>query len=114
MALQDLAITAVIPLYNGAEVIEAAPRSVLTQNLPPAKIHVVDGGSTDNGPEIVALMAREHDITLFRKKNGGQSSARNLGIANSDTPLIALLDQDDTWYPHHLAELVKPFQEIRY
>jgi glycosyltransferase involved in cell wall biosynthesis len=112
--MEDLAITAVIPLYNGAEFIAEALNSVLSQTLPPAKINVVDDGSTDNGPEIVASMAGDHDISLIRKQNGGQSSARNLGIAHAGTPLIALLDQDDIWYPNHLEELVKPFRETRY
>ena len=112
--MEDLSITAIIPLYNGAAFIEEALRGVLAQTLPPAKIIVVDDGSTDNGPDIVASMACDHNISLIRKQNGGQSSARNLGIANAETPLVALLDQDDIWYPHHLEELSKPFRETRY
>ena len=110
--MRDLAITAIIPLYNGAEFIKEAVESVLAQILPAETIMVVNDGSTDNGPDIVAALAREHpDILLLHKANGGQSSARNLGIAQAETPLIALLDQDDIWYPHHLRELVKPFRD---
>jgi glycosyltransferase involved in cell wall biosynthesis len=113
--MEDLAITAVVPLYNGAEFIEESLNSVLTQTLPPVKVVVVDDGSTDGGPDIVKLMARQHNnISLITKQNGGQASARNLGVAQAQTPLIALLDQDDVWYPHHLEELIKPFGETRY
>jgi glycosyltransferase involved in cell wall biosynthesis len=112
--MRDLAITAIIPLYNGGEFIREALESVLAQLLPPAKIIVVNDGSTDNGPDIVAAIAREHPICLIHKENGGQSSARNLGVAHTTTPLIALLDQDDIWYPNHLRELVKPFREEHY
>jgi glycosyltransferase involved in cell wall biosynthesis len=112
--MQDPAITAIIPLYNGAPFIKEALDSVLAQTLPPARIIVIDDGSIDAGPDIVALMARTHDISLIRKDNGGQSSARNLGVAHARTPLIALLDQDDIWYPNHLEELIKPFRERRY
>jgi len=112
--MRDPAVTAIIPLYNGAEFIQEALDSVLTQTLPPAKITVVDDGSTDNGPDIVERMARGHDISLIRKRNGGQASARNLGVSHSRTPLIALLDQDDIWYPNHLSELIRPFREVRY
>jgi glycosyltransferase involved in cell wall biosynthesis len=112
--MQDPAIAAVIPLYNGAEFIKEALDSVLKQTLPPAKIIVVDDGSTDAGPDIVARAAKSHDISLIRKVNGGQSSARNLGVAHARTPLIALLDQDDIWYPNHLEELIKPFRQTRY
>jgi glycosyltransferase involved in cell wall biosynthesis len=112
--MNDPAITAIVPLYNGAEFIEEALNSVLTQTLPPVRINVVDDGSTDDGPDIVMRMSRDHDICLIRKQNGGQSSARNLGVAHAETPLIALLDQDDIWYPHHLEELARPFRETRY
>ncbi len=104
-----LRISVVIPLYNGARFIAAALDSVLGQTMPPAEIIVVDDGSTDDGPAIVARLAETHPITLLRKANGGQSSARNFGIARSSGTHIALLDQDDIWYPEHLEQLSRPF-----
>ena len=109
----NLLTTVVIPLYNGERTIDEALRSVLEQTLPPDEIIVVDDGSTDGGPAIVQQMAKAYPITLLTKPNGGQSSARNLGVQHAHGDLIALLDQDDTWYPSHLAELTKPFQESR-
>jgi glycosyltransferase involved in cell wall biosynthesis len=106
-------IATVIPLYNGAPYIVEALNSVLAQTLPPAEIIVVDDGSTDDGPAIVRRMAASHPITLLHKANGGQSSARNFGIAHCTCDLIALLDQDDIWYPNHLQELAKPFLRPR-
>lgn len=105
-------ITAIIPLYNGAAFIEEALNSVFAQTLQPAEIIVVDDGSTDDGAgvAIVQRLAKSHPVTLIHKPNGGQSSARNLGAERATTPLFALLDQDDVWYPNHLEELVKPFQ----
>jgi GT2 family glycosyltransferase len=47
----------------------------------------------------------------LRKANGGQSSARNFGVGHSASALIGFLDQDDLWYPGHLATLVKPFRK---
>jgi glycosyltransferase involved in cell wall biosynthesis len=105
------AITAVIPLHNGAPFIVEALESVFAQTLPPAAIIVVDDGSTDDGPDIVGCLATHHPLTLLRKSNGGQSSARNLGIAHARTPLVALLDQDDTWCPEHLERLSAPFRD---
>jgi glycosyltransferase involved in cell wall biosynthesis len=113
LARTNLLTTVVVPLYNGARTIEEALRSVLEQTLPPDEIIVVDDGSQDEGPEIVARMAARHRITFLTKPNGGQSSARNLGIRHAHGDLIALLDQDDTWYPQHLADLTKPFREPR-
>jgi glycosyltransferase involved in cell wall biosynthesis len=110
---QDLLITAVIPLYNGASFIREALQSVFGQILPVDEIIVVDDGSTDDGPDIVAAMAKQHPVRLLRKENGGQSSARNLGVDHAHGDLIAFLDQDDIWYPNHIAELVKPFLQQR-
>ena len=110
----DLTIAAVIPLYNGAPFIEAALNSVLAQILPASEIIVVDDGSTDNGPGLVERMAANHPITLIRKENGGQGSARNLGVRHASSRLVAFLDQDDMWYPNHLSELAAPFRSVRY
>lgn len=107
----ELSVAAVIPLYNGAPFIEEALLSVLTQTDPADEIIVVDDGSTDDGPEIVRRMAAEHPIQLLRKHNGGQSSARNLGISLSKCSHMALLDQDDLWYEDHLELLKRPFTE---
>ena len=116
MTRSDPSIVAIIPLYNGARWIEQAIASVLSQTRQPDEFIVVDDGSTDDaaGARVVARMAQEHPIVrLLRKPNGGQSSARNYGVAHSSGTLIALLDQDDIWYPTHLEILVKPFCESR-
>lgn len=110
---KNLLISAVIPLYNGAEFIEQALESVLGQTLPPDEIIVVDDGSEDDGPAIVARLAATRPVRLLSKTNGGQSSARNHGIQRAHGDLIALLDQDDVWYPSHLEELVAPFRQAR-
>jgi glycosyltransferase involved in cell wall biosynthesis len=104
-------ISAIIPLYNGAAFIRQALQSVIDQTLPPDEVIVVDDGSDDAGPDIVADMARTHPIRLIRKVNGGQSSARNAAVDHSHGDLIALLDQDDVWYPDHLSGLLEPFLE---
>jgi glycosyltransferase involved in cell wall biosynthesis len=109
----NLLVSVVIPLYNGAAFIAEALRSVLEQTLAPDEIIVVDDGSTDGGPDIVARFAERYPVTILNKPNGGQSSARNLGVKHAHGDLIALLDQDDAWYPSHLAELVRPFRENR-
>lgn len=107
----DLSIVAIIPLYNGARWIEGAIRSVFTQTVRPDEFIIVDDGSIDDGPAIVKKLARERAITLLHQPNGGQSAARNFGVANSKSALIALLDQDDRWYPHHLEVLRGAFQD---
>lgn len=103
-------IAAIIPLYNGADYIEIAIKSVLNQERSADEIIIVDDGSTDNGPALVETMAAGNPkIRLLRKKNGGQGSARNLGVATTSCDLIAFLDQDDFWYEDHLSVLEQFF-----
>ena len=109
----QMTIGAVIPLYNGGNFIEEAIQSVFEQTRPADEIIVVDDGSTDDGPSKIERLAAQHPITLLRKQNGGQSSARNMAIKHSQCSHIAFLDQDDVWYNDHLAVLMKPFFEAR-
>lgn len=110
---KECLISVIIPLYNGGQYIQQTLESVLSQTVVPDEIIVVDDGSTDNGPEIVRRMAESHRIRLLEKSNGGQSSARNHGVAHAHGDLIAFLDHDDIWYPHHLATLIEPFAADR-
>jgi len=109
--MTDRSIVAIIPLFNGARWIEGAIRSVFAQTIPPDEFMVVDDGSTDDGPAVVEKLAQERHITLLRKPNGGQSAARNFAVARSKSALIALLDQDDRWYPNHLEVLRREFEK---
>lgn len=103
-------IAVLIPLHNGGRFIEQALQSVLDQTLPAHEIVVVDDGSTDDGPERAERLSRLHPVTLLRTPNRGQSAARNLAVRASTSELIAFLDQDDIWYPHHLESLAAPFR----
>jgi glycosyltransferase involved in cell wall biosynthesis len=109
-------IVAIIALYNGAKYIERSLGSVLAQTLQPDEIIVVDDGSTDGGlgAALVEGFRKENPrIRLLRKANGGQSSTRNFGVKNSSGKLVALLDQDDAWYPNHLERLLFHFRRYK-
>jgi glycosyltransferase involved in cell wall biosynthesis len=110
----DKKISVVIPVYNGSRYLEKAILSVAAQTLPPHEIIVVDDGSTDGSAEVIKALAPKYPLKFLQKENGGQSSARNYGIRAAAGDLIALLDQDDIWYPNHLEELVRPFLEERH
>jgi glycosyltransferase involved in cell wall biosynthesis len=86
----------IIPLYNKAQHIRRAIDSVLAQTCGDFELVVVDDGSTDASAEMVRGY---HDsrIRLISQENAGVSAARNRGIAEAKTNLIALLDADDEW-----------------
>ncbi|MBE1426376.1 glycosyltransferase involved in cell wall biosynthesis [Desulfomicrobium macestii] len=102
-------ITVVVPLYNKAAHIERALRSIQRQTYEPAEVIVVDDGSTDGGGDIVRLFEMK-GLRLISQKNLGVSAARNRGMSEAGTDLIAFLDADDEWLPSHLDTLVRLFR----
>jgi len=100
------AVSVVIPAYNAAPYIAQAVNSVVTQTFTDWELIVVDDGSTDDTPERIAPFLSDPRISLHRKPNGGDSSARNFGIKLARAELIALLDADDSWLPTKLEKQV--------
>lgn len=92
-------ISVIIPVYNGEKYVECAVSSVLNQPCADdVEVLLVNDGSTDHSGEICDLIAAKHNnVRVFHKKNGGVSSARNLGIDNVKGKYIAFLDCDDWW-----------------
>jgi glycosyltransferase involved in cell wall biosynthesis len=75
--------------------------------MPVGKIIVVNDGSTDTGPDIVAGMAeKDKRIFLLSGPNQGLSAARNKGVRASSAELVAFLDADDAWEPEKIAQEV--------
>lgn len=99
-------VSVVIPTYNRAAKTVRAVNSVLAQSYRSIEIIVVDDGSTDNTS--LALQSVFGDkIRYFRKTNGGVSSARNFGIAQTKGEYVAFLDSDDLWLPNKIEMQVK-------
>lgn len=106
-------VVVIVPLYNGSRFIADTLQSVIRQTRQPDEIILVDDGSTDDGASIaISIAGHLPHFRLVTKPNGGQSSARNLGVEVSKSSLIALLDQDDIWHPRHIEKLVEPFENI--
>lgn len=93
----------IIACYNAAATVGDAIRSCLDQTVPPLEIIVIDDGSTDALD--AALEPYLDDIILLRQENGGESVAKNAGVAVARGEFVVILDADDIAYPHRHAEL---------
>ncbi|EDJ6225737.1 glycosyltransferase family 2 protein [Campylobacter jejuni] len=72
----------VIPIYNVEKYLKECLDSVINQTYTNLEIILVNDGSTDENSLNIAkeYTLKDKRITLFDKKNGGLSSARNVGI----------------------------------
>lgn len=104
-------ISVVIPLYNKGPHIARTLNSVLNQTFQNFEIIIVDGGSTDNGIDVVKKFI-DPRIKLIRQIGNGVSIARNQGVNISQSNYIAFLDADDEWLPDHLENLFKLFKKF--
>jgi glycosyltransferase involved in cell wall biosynthesis len=98
-------ISVVIPLYNKEKSIYRTIRSVQNQTEQRFEIIVVNDGSTDNSVSVVQGLLDSGRI--INQKNAGSSAARNRGVLEAQTDLIAFLDADDEWKPGFLSHILR-------
>lgn len=90
----------VIPVYNQERYLGAAIDSVLAQSFRDFELIVVDDGSTDRTPDVMARFGPQ--IRPVHKPNGGNASALNAGIREAGGRWIGWLSSDDLWEPTKL------------
>lgn len=101
-------VSLVIPVYNGAPYIEETLESVMAQTYSNLEILIVDDGSTDYTSVICQkYTSKDKRVKYLYKENGGQSSARNLGVKLAEGDWIAFLDSDDLCSPFYIEYLVR-------
>lgn len=101
-------VSVIIPAFNGGKLIADTIKSVLAQDLADIEVVVVDDGSEDNTADVVAAFP---SVRYVRKPNGGQASARNVGIRMARGEYIAFVDQDDMWMPDKLSVQIQLLRE---
>jgi len=104
-------ITVITATHNHAPFLRGAIDSVRAQTFQDWEHLIIDDGSTDATPEILADLVRPGNqpadprLRTIRTANQGFQSALNLGLAEAKGDLVAFLDSDDEYCPDHLAHL---------
>ncbi|OKH27674.1 glycosyltransferase family 2 protein [Chroogloeocystis siderophila] len=102
-------VSVIINNYNYGRFLSEAIDSVLNQTYPDIEIIVVDDGSTDNSPEVIARY--QDKVIPVLKQNGGQASAFNAGFKATHGEIICMLDADDVFVPEKVTEIVNIFNQ---
>lgn len=97
-------ISIILPVYNVEKYISRCVESLINQTYTNIEIILVDDGSTDKSYTICEKYAeKDLRVKLFHKQNGGVSSARNVGLKNSNGEYITFVDSDD-WVKEDMLE----------
>lgn len=89
-------LSVVVPVYNVENYLERCLESIINQTYKDLEIILVNDGSTDSSQKICEkYVEKDFRVKLINKKNGGLSSARNLGLEISKGDYIAFIDSDD-------------------
>jgi glycosyltransferase involved in cell wall biosynthesis len=102
-------VSVIIPTHNRAALVAEAVASVMTQTFRDFEILVVDDGSTDATPQVLAPL--EGVKVLHHACRRGVAAARNLGAAAAQGEWLAFLDSDDLWLPEKLARQMAYLEE---
>lgn len=97
-------VSVIMPVRDGQRWIAEAIDSIRCQTLGDFELLVIDDGSSDATPEIVAaLAAQDSRLIVLRQERDGLVAALNRGLAQARAPLIARLDADDIALADRLA-----------
>ena len=101
-------ITVIIPVYNIMEYLPRCVHSVTGQTYQNLEILLVDDGSTDGTADLCdQLAAKDSRIRTYHKKNGGSSSARNMGLRLMKGDYVGFVDSDDYIEPDAYEKLMQ-------
>ncbi|MBO6621877.1 MAG: glycosyltransferase [Balneola sp.] len=105
-------VSIITPVYNGEDFLDRCIKSVLAQTYQNWELLLIDDGSVDDSTRIIEAYLADDRIKLLKNEsNSGIPATRNKGIVNSSGEYIALLDQDDEWFPDKLQKQVQVFNE---
>ena len=90
-------LSVIVPVYNTSKYLPKCLDSIINQSLKDIEIIIVNDGSSDNSVEVIKKYQNKYKdkIVFIDKENGGQGSARNLGIKKAQGDYIGFVDSDD-------------------
>jgi GT2 family glycosyltransferase len=104
-------MTVVIPTHERPDRLYACLKSLLQLEYPNYSVLVVDNAATTDGTADVVRRIDSTIVKYIAEPTQGASRARNRGLQETTTPLIAFIDDDEVADPYWLAELARAFSD---
>lgn len=99
-------ISIIVPVYKVEQWLNRCVESILNQTFVDFELLLIDDGSPDNCPQMCDEWAKKDSrIKVIHKKNGGASSARNVGLREATGYYIGFVDSDDWIEPDMYKDL---------
>lgn len=108
-------VAVIVPCLNEGETVAATTESLLALDYPKDKLEIVlvDNGSTDSTPSVMARYQKNPQVKILTVLERGKHVAVNAGIAATDAELVGCLDADSFVEPEALKEIVRCFDDTR-
>ena len=107
-------ISVIVPVYNSIDCLEKCVESICAQTYTNLELLLIDDGSTDGTDKLCERLATEDSrIRTYHKKNGGASSARNVGIKLASGEYLGFVDSDDYIEPDMYELMIEAARKIR-
>lgn len=103
-------VSVLLPVRNGAATLPAALASLAHQTLRDLELIVVDDGSTDATPRVLAELRAPFPIHIITRPGEGLVAALHAGLAHARGALVARMDADDVCHPDRLRLQVERMQ----
>ncbi len=105
-------VTVLIPSYNHERYVKQAVLSVIEQTYVNIELIVIDDGSRDSSPGLLAQLQAQYGFTLLARPNKGLCATLNEGIGMASGKYIAFLASDDFYCPGRIENAVKAFEPL--
>lgn len=115
MDKENSLVSIIVRTKDRPKLLKNALRSIAGQTYRPIEVVLVNDGGCDLNVEELKSILGDVSLNHIRlEKNTGRAHAGNVGIENTNGGYIGFLDDDDEFYPEHVAVLASLLNQIDY